>query len=106
MKNKIKASSFKRQAATALHMYMKNFICIMQLTEGENMKATKFIIEKQHDALVEVIQFLDSNGHSDTEVRETVDRILNSRSFDEVKEDSDNEIKQAEEVLKRYEYTD
>ena len=70
------------------------------------MKATKFIIEKQHDALVEVIQFLDSNGHSDTEVRETVDRILNSRSFDEVKEDSDNEIKQAEEVLKRYEYED
>jgi len=70
------------------------------------MKATKFIIEKQQDALVEVIQFLDSNGHSDTEVRETVDRILNSRSFDEAKEDSDNEIKQAEEVLKRYEYTD
>ena len=60
------------------------------------MKATKFIIEKQHNALVEVIQFLDSNGHSDTEVRETVDRILNSRSFDEAKEDSDNEIKLAE----------
>jgi fructose/tagatose bisphosphate aldolase len=70
------------------------------------MKATKFIIEKQHNALVDVIWFLDSHGHSDTEVRETVDRILNSRSFDEVKEDSDNEIKQAEEVLKRYEYTD
>ena len=78
----------------------------MQLTERNNMEATKFIIEKQQDALVEVIQFLDSNGHSDTEVRETVDRILNSRSFDEAKEDSDNEIKQAEEVLKRYEYTD
>ena len=70
------------------------------------MKTTKFIIEKQQDALVEVIQFLDSNGHSDTEVRETVDRILNSRSFDEAKEDSDKEIKQAEEVLKRYEYAD
>jgi hypothetical protein len=70
------------------------------------MKATKFIIEKQQDALVEVIQFLDSNGHSDTEVRETVDRILNSRSFDELKEDSDKEIQQAEEVLKRYEYAD
>ena len=60
------------------------------------MKATKFIIEKQQDALVEVIQFLDANGHSDTEVRETVDRILNSRSFDEMKEDSNKEIKQAE----------
>ena len=70
------------------------------------MKATKFIIEKQQDALVEVIQFLDANGHSDTEVRETVDRILNSRSFDELKEGSDKEIQQAEEVLKRYEYTD
>ena len=33
------------------------------------MKATKFIVEKQQDALVEVIQFLDSHGHSDTEVR-------------------------------------
>jgi len=60
------------------------------------MKATKLIIEKQNNALVEVIQFLDANGHSDTEVRETVDRILNSRSFDEMKEDSDKEIKQAE----------
>ena len=70
------------------------------------MKTTKFIIEKQHNALVEVIQFLDSNGHSDTEVRETVDRILNSRSFDELMEESAQEIKQAEEVLKRYEYTD
>ena len=70
------------------------------------MKATKFIIEKQQDALVEVIQFLDSNGHSDTEVRETVDRILNSRSFDELMEESAQEMKQAEEVLKRYGYTD
>ena len=70
------------------------------------MKATIEIIKRQQDALVEVIQFLDSHGHSNTEVRETVDRILNSRSFDELMEDSDNEIKQAEEVLKRYEYTD
>ena len=70
------------------------------------MKTTKFIIEKQQDALVDVIQFLDSHGHSDTEVRETVDRILNSRSFDELMEESAQEIKQAEEVLKRYEYTD
>ena len=60
------------------------------------MKSTKDIIEKQHAALVEVIQFLDSHGHSDTEVRETVDRILNSRSFDELERESDKEIKQAE----------
>ena len=70
------------------------------------MEATIEIIKRQQDALVEVIQFLDSHGHSDTEVRETVDRILNSRSFDELKEESDKEIQQAEEVLKRYEYTD
>jgi hypothetical protein len=62
------------------------------------MKATQEIIQRQHDALVEVIQFLDANGHSDTEVRETVDRILNSRSFDELKEESDREMELANEV--------
>ena len=89
-----------------MYMYERKNLCILSVTERNNMKATKFIIEKQQDALVDVIQFLDSHGHSDTEVRETVDRILNSRSFDEVKEDSDKEIQQAEEVLERYEYTD
>jgi len=62
------------------------------------MKATQEIIKRQHDALVDVIQFLDSHGHSDTEVRETVDRILNSRSFDELKEESDREMELANEV--------
>jgi hypothetical protein len=62
------------------------------------MKATIEIIKRQHDALVDVIQFLDSHGHSDTEVRETVDRILNSRSFDELKEESDREMELANEV--------
>ena len=56
------------------------------------MKATIEIIKRQQDALVEVIQFLDSNGHSNTEVRETVDRILNSRSFDELMEESQMEL--------------
>ena len=56
------------------------------------MKATIKRLAMQHEALVEVIQFLDSHGHSDTEVRETVDRILNSRSFDELEEDSNREI--------------
>jgi hypothetical protein len=62
------------------------------------MKATQEIIQRQHAALVEVIQFLDANGHSDTEVRETVDKILNSRSFDELKEESDREMELANEV--------
>ena len=56
------------------------------------MKATIEIIKRQHAALVDVIQFLDSHGHSDTEVRETVDRILNSRSFDELMEESQMEL--------------
>jgi hypothetical protein len=56
------------------------------------MEATIEIIKRQHDALVEVIQFLDANGHSDTEVRETVDRILNSRSFDDLMEQSKMEL--------------
>jgi len=32
--------------------------------------------------------------------------LKSCRSFDELKEESDKEIQQAEEVLKRYEYTD
>ena len=56
------------------------------------MKATIELIAQQQAALVQVIQFLDSNGHSDTEVRETVDRILNSRSFDDLMEQSKMEL--------------
>ena len=41
------------------------------------MKATIKLLEKQHNALVQVIQFLDSHGHSDEKVRETVDKLLN-----------------------------
>ena len=41
------------------------------------MKATIKLLEKQHDALVQVIQFLDSHKHSDEPVRETVDTLLN-----------------------------
>ena len=33
--DKLQASSFKQQAATLLHMYMKNFICIMQRNRKE-----------------------------------------------------------------------
>ena len=56
------------------------------------MEATIEIIAQQHAALVQVIQFLDSHGHSDTEVGETVDRILNSRSFDDLMEQSKMEL--------------
>ena len=41
------------------------------------MKATIELLKKQHAALVQVIQFLDSHRHSDEPVRETVDKLLN-----------------------------
>ena len=66
------------------------------------MKKTIELIDEQHAALVQVIQFLDSHGHSDEPVREAVDKILNHN--DDLIRKSDEEIKQAREVLKRYEY--
>ena len=66
------------------------------------MKATIELIDEQHAALVQVIQFLDSHKHSDEPVREAVDKILNHS--DDLIRQSDQEIKQAREVLKRYEY--
>ena len=66
------------------------------------MKATIELLEKQHRALVEVIQFLDSHKHSNTPVREAVDKILNHS--EDLTRKSDQEIKQAREVLERYEY--
>ena len=41
------------------------------------MKDTIKLLEEQHNVLVQVIQFLDRNRHSDTPVREAVDKILN-----------------------------
>ena len=66
------------------------------------MKATIKLLEKQHAALVQVIQFLDSHKHSDEPVRAAVDKILNHS--EDLTRQSDQEIKQAREVLKRYEY--
>jgi hemerythrin len=68
------------------------------------MKKTIELIDEQHAALVQVIQFLDSHSHSDEPVREAVDKILNHS--DDLIRKSDEEIKQAREVLKRYEYDD
>jgi hypothetical protein len=41
------------------------------------MKATIKLLQEQHAALVQVIQFLDSHRHSDEPVREAVDNVLN-----------------------------
>ena len=60
------------------------------------MKNTKEVIRRQREVIVDTIRFLDSHGHSDTELRENVDRILNSRKFDMLTEESNKEIERAE----------
>ena len=65
-----------------------------KLKEKEIMKKTIELLDEQHAALVQVIQFLDRKGHSDEPVREVVDKILNhSRRLHEA---SDQEIKEYE----------
>ena len=54
------------------------------------MDNTIELLRKQHWALVEVIQWLDSNGHSDTEIRSKVDTILNFEK--DIKEGSEMEL--------------
>ena len=68
------------------------------------MKKTIELIDEQHAALVQVIQWLDSNVHSNKPIRDIVDRVLNGTSWNSLERESDEEIKQAREVLKRYEY--
>jgi len=48
----------------------------------------------QSSVLSHVIQFLDSNGHSNEKIRELVDQVLNH--FDNVKELSREELDEAE----------
>ena len=54
------------------------------------MDNTIELLRKQHWTLVEVIQWLDSNGHSNTEIRSKVDTILNFEK--KLKEDSEIEL--------------
>ena len=54
------------------------------------MKNTIKLLEEQHNVLVQVIQFLDRNRHSDTPVREAVDKILNHS--DKLHKGSDMEL--------------
>ena len=61
------------------------------------MEKTIELIDEQHAALVQVIQFLDSHKHSDEPVREAVDKILNHS--DDLVRQSDQEIKQARDCL-------
>ena len=54
------------------------------------MENTIELLRKQHWTLVEVIQWMDSNGHSDTEIRSKVDIMLNFEK--KLKEDSEMEL--------------
>ena len=63
------------------------------------MKKTIELIDEQHAALVDVIRWLDSNGHSNDPIRETVDRVLNGTSWHSLERESDKEIKQAKAAL-------
>ena len=54
------------------------------------MKATIKLLKKQHDVLVEVLQYLDSTKQSNTLIRSQVDTIVNFEKF--LKEESDKEL--------------
>jgi len=58
------------------------------------MQNTLKRIMKQHDVLVDVIQYLDSTKQSNTKIREAVDEILNHS--DKLHEDSNKELKEAQ----------
>ena len=54
------------------------------------MEKTIELIDEQHAALVQVIQFLDRHKHSNTPVREAVDKVLNHS--DQLYRDSEMEL--------------
>jgi len=61
---------------------------------NDNMKFTRQLIDLQSSVLSSVIQFLDSNGHSDEKIRGLVDQVLNH--MDNVKKLSKGELDEAE----------
>ena len=54
------------------------------------MQNTIELLKKQHDVLVDVIQYLDSTKQSNTEIRSQVDTILNHEK--KLEEGSDMEL--------------
>ena len=44
------------------------------------------LLQSQHDVLVDVINWLDSNKFSNTKIRESVDLVLNHSDFYEIKQ--------------------
>ena len=58
--------------------------------ERNNMENTIKLLKKQHDVLVEVIQYLDSTKQSNTLIRSQVDTVVNFEK--KLKEDSEMEL--------------
>ena len=54
------------------------------------MKATIKLVQKQHNVLVDVIQYLDSTKQSNTLIRSQVDTIVNFEK--DLKKDSEMEL--------------
>ena len=73
-----------------------------KMEELNNMDKTKELIKMQHDALVDVINYLDSTKQSNTKIRETVDRALNGSDWKDLKVQSILEVHNAEVIYKRY----
>ena len=73
-----------------------------KMEELNNMDKTKELIKMQHDALVDVINYLDSTKQSNTKIRETVDRALNGSDWKDLDVQSSLEVHNAEVIHKRY----
>ena len=58
--------------------------------KGKKMENTIKLLQKQHDVLVDVIQYLDSTKQSNTLIRSQVDTIVNFEK--KLKEDSEMEL--------------
>ena len=69
------------------------------------MDKTKELISKQREALIDVINYLDSrdyNGRGRQNIRETVDRVLNGSDWKDLDVQSSLEVHNAEVIYKRY----
>jgi hypothetical protein len=86
---KPQATSVKRQATSSLTK-LNRYRIIEDINKRRNMESTIKLIQQMNKTLVEVIQFLDSNGHSNTDVRKKVDTILNFTN--DLKEESKMEL--------------
>ena len=76
-----------------------------KMEELNNMDKTKELISKQREALVDVINYLDSrdyNGRGRQEIRETVDRALNGSDWNNLDVQSSLEVHNAEVIHSRY----